>query len=87
MKIRTPYSPLALFAWQRDDALAGIAYSEHEGDDDRGAWVKTKCLNRAEFVVVGWSDPEGSRPYVGALCLVTSSQMDGWFTQAASARA
>jgi bifunctional non-homologous end joining protein LigD len=27
---------------------------------DRGAWVKTKCLNRAEFVVVGWSDPEGA---------------------------
>ena len=24
---------------------------------------------RAEFVVVGWSDPEGSRPYVGALLL------------------
>jgi DNA ligase D-like protein (predicted ligase) len=36
---------------------------------DRGAWVKTKCLNRAEFVVVGWSEPEGSRPYVGALLL------------------
>ena len=36
---------------------------------DRGAWVKTKCLNRAEFVIVGWSDPEGSRPYVGALLL------------------
>lgn len=36
---------------------------------DRGAWVKTKCLNRAEFVVVGWSDPEGSRPYLGALLL------------------
>ena len=36
---------------------------------DRGAWVKTKCLNRAEFVVVGWSDPEGSRPYIGALLL------------------
>jgi DNA ligase D-like protein (predicted ligase) len=36
---------------------------------DRVAWVKTKCLNRAEFVVVGWSDPEGSRPYVGALLL------------------
>ena len=31
--------------------------------------MKTKCLNRAEFVVVGWSDPEGSRPYVGALLL------------------
>ena len=38
---------------------------------DRGAWVKTKCLNRAEFVIVGWSDPEGSRPYVGALLLGT----------------
>ena len=36
---------------------------------DRGAWVKTKCLNRAEFVIVGWSDPEGSRQYVGALLL------------------
>ena len=36
---------------------------------DRGAWIKTKCLNRVEFVVVGWSDPEGSRPYVGALLL------------------
>jgi hypothetical protein len=32
-------------------------------------WVKTQCLNRAEFVVVGWSDPEGSRPCVGALLL------------------
>ena len=37
--------------------------------DDRGAWVKTKCLNRAEFVVVGWTDPEGSRPFLGALVL------------------
>jgi hypothetical protein len=35
----------------------------------RRPWVKTKCLNRAEFVVIGWSDPEGSRPYVGALLL------------------
>jgi DNA ligase D-like protein (predicted ligase) len=36
---------------------------------DRSAWVKSKCLNRAEFVVVGWSDPEGSRHLVGALLL------------------
>jgi bifunctional non-homologous end joining protein LigD len=27
---------------------------------DRGIWVKSKCLNRQEFVVVGWTDPEGS---------------------------
>ena len=36
---------------------------------DRGAWVKSKCLNRAEFVVVGWSDPEGSRHLLGSLLL------------------
>jgi bifunctional non-homologous end joining protein LigD len=33
---------------------------------DRGAWIKSKCLNRAEFVIVGWSDPEGARPLIGA---------------------
>jgi len=34
---------------------------------NRGLWRKVKCLNRAEFVVVGWSEPEGRRPYLGAL--------------------
>ena len=33
---------------------------------NRGLWRKVKCLNRAEFVVVGWTDPEGSRPFLGA---------------------
>jgi bifunctional non-homologous end joining protein LigD len=36
---------------------------------NRGLWRKVKCLNRAEFVVVGWTDPEGSRPYLGAQLL------------------
>jgi bifunctional non-homologous end joining protein LigD len=27
------------------------------------------CLNRDEFVVVGWTDPERSRPRLGALLL------------------
>src|SRR5215467_1539784 len=35
---------------------------------NRGIWRKVKCLNRAEFVVVGWTDP-GRRPYLGALLL------------------
>jgi bifunctional non-homologous end joining protein LigD len=26
-------------------------------------------LNREEFVVIGWTDPEGARPYLGALLL------------------
>jgi len=36
---------------------------------DRGRWHKTKCLNTDEFIVVGWSEPEGSRPYLGSLLL------------------
>ena len=36
---------------------------------NRGLWRKVKCLHRKEFVVVGWTDPEGSRPYLGALLL------------------
>ena len=31
--------------------------------NDRGIWLKSKCLNREEFVVVGWSEPEGSRQH------------------------
>ena len=36
---------------------------------NRGLWRKVKCLNRQEFVVVGWTDPEGTRPHLGALLL------------------
>jgi bifunctional non-homologous end joining protein LigD len=36
---------------------------------NRGLWLKVKCLNREEFVMVGWTDPEGSRPWLGALLL------------------
>jgi DNA ligase D-like protein (predicted ligase) len=38
-------------------------------EPDRRSWLKTKCLNREEFVVVGWSDPEGSRHRIGSLLL------------------
>src|SRR5271166_4367738 len=36
---------------------------------NRGLWRKAKCLNRQEFVVVGWTDSKGSRPHLGALLL------------------
>jgi bifunctional non-homologous end joining protein LigD len=36
---------------------------------NRGLWIKTKCFHREQFVVVGWTDPEGSRPWLGALLL------------------
>jgi DNA ligase D-like protein (predicted ligase) len=32
---------------------------------NRGLRLKVKCLHREEFVVVGWTDPEGSRPFLG----------------------
>jgi len=39
------------------------------GPGDRGLWVKSKCLHREEFVVIGWTDPAGSRSHIGALLL------------------
>jgi ATP-dependent DNA ligase len=36
---------------------------------NRGLWLKVKCLNREEFVVIGSTDPEGARPFLGALLL------------------
>lgn len=32
-------------------------------------WVKTKCLHRQEFVIGGYTDPEGSREAIGSLLL------------------
>ena len=34
-----------------------------------GEWIKLKCKNRQEFVVVGFSDPKGARSAFGALLL------------------
>jgi DNA ligase D-like protein (predicted ligase) len=48
---------------------------------NRGLWRKAKWLNRQEFVVVGWSDPEGTRPYLGALLLAYYTD-DGKLTYA-----
>jgi DNA ligase D-like protein (predicted ligase) len=36
---------------------------------NRSLWLKVKCLNSEEFVVVGWTNPEGTRPHLGALLL------------------
>ena len=44
-------------------------------------WRKAKALNRQMFVVVGWSNPEGTRPYLGALLLCYYSD-DGKLTYA-----
>ena len=53
-----------------DHGLEGIVSKRVNGryEPDRRTWLKTKCLNREEFVV-GWSDPEGSRHRIGSLLL------------------
>jgi bifunctional non-homologous end joining protein LigD len=40
------------------------------------AWLKTKCVRRQEFVIGGFTDPEGSRQGIGAL-LVGVTDADG----------
>jgi DNA ligase D-like protein (predicted ligase) len=35
---------------------------------NRGLWLKVKCLHREEFVVLGWTDPEGSRSSSARCC-------------------
>ena len=49
--------------------VEGIVSKRIDAPGNRGLWRKVKCLNRAEFVVVGWSEPEGRRPHLGALLL------------------
>ena len=54
-----------------EHGLEGIVSKRVNGpyEPGRRTWLKTKCLNREEFVVVGWSDPEGSRHTLGSLLL------------------
>jgi bifunctional non-homologous end joining protein LigD len=51
-------------------ALEGIV-SKRRNDPYRPgrsrSWLKTKCRNREEFVIIGYTDPEGSREGFGAL--------------------
>lgn len=44
---------------------AGSTYSEKRSRD----WIKLKCKRRQEFVIVGFSEPKGSRLHFGALLL------------------
>jgi hypothetical protein len=54
-----------------EQSLEGIVSKRIDGryEPARRTWLKTKCLNREEFIVVGWSDPEGGRHRIGALLL------------------
>jgi DNA ligase D-like protein (predicted ligase) len=54
-----------------EHGVEGIVSKRTNGryEPDRRTWLKIKCLNREEFVVIGWSDPEGSRHRIGSLLL------------------
>jgi len=50
--------------------LEGIVSKRRDSDYKTGrgdAWVKTKCVLRQEFVIGGFTDPEGARQGIGAL--------------------
>ena len=48
----------------------------------RTGWVKTKCVQRQEFVIGGFTDPEGSRQGIGALLVGYYGQPNGDTTSA-----
>lgn len=51
-----------------EGVMAKDASSEYVGRrSDR--WLKFKCVNQQEFVIGGYTDPEGSRQYFGALLI------------------
>lgn len=41
------------------------------------AWLKAKCIKRQEFVIGGFTDPEGSRAGIGALLLGVQHEQGG----------
>src|SRR5207248_3843187 len=41
--------------------------SVYEPDRRSGAWIKLKCVNEQEFVVGGYTPPQGARKYFGAI--------------------
>lgn len=62
----------AFFERACDFELEGIVSKRRDAPYRSGRgrdWLKTKCLLTQEFVVVGWTDPGGSRQQFGALVL------------------
>jgi len=61
----------ALLQEVRQRGLEGIigkqAQSFYEAGRRSGAWIKLKCVSQQEFVIGGYTPPEGARKYFGAL--------------------
>jgi bifunctional non-homologous end joining protein LigD len=62
----------AFFEKSCEFALEGIVSKLRDAPYRSGRsreWLKTKCLGRQEFVIAGYTDPEGARSGFGALLL------------------
>ena len=63
--------PSALLKEVQRHGLEGIigkqAQSFYEAGRRSGAWIKLKCVSEQEFVIGGYTPPEGARQYFGAL--------------------
>jgi len=60
----------AFFELACQRGLEGIVSKRRDAPYSPGrgkSWLKTKCLLRQEFVIGGFTDPEGARTHIGAL--------------------
>jgi bifunctional non-homologous end joining protein LigD len=60
----------AFFKLACEKGLEGIVSKRRDKPYTPGrgsTWVKTKCIQRQEFVIGGYTDPEGARTHIGAL--------------------
>jgi bifunctional non-homologous end joining protein LigD len=69
----------AFFAQAARMGLEGIVSKQLDAPYRSGRsrhWLKVKCSQRQEFVVVGFTDPKGSRSLLGALLLATHTETE-----------
>lgn len=63
--------PIALLREVNRLGLEGVIGKQrgsiYEPDRRSGVWIKLKCLNEQEFVIGGFTPPQGARKYFGAL--------------------
>ena len=63
-----PHDLLELARQQQIEGLIGKrADSPYEPGRRSGAWIKLKVTQEQEFVIGGYTEPKGSRPYFGSL--------------------
>jgi bifunctional non-homologous end joining protein LigD len=63
--------PIALLREVKRLGLEGVIGKQrgsvYEPDRRSGAWIKLKCVNEQEFVIGGFTPPQGARKHFGAL--------------------